>query len=68
MVTLYIRSLQVIQQTSTLRDHLEQAAPRMIVLLVSFEMLGEFVDALAEQRDLDRGRARVTLMCAKIAD
>ena len=46
MVLRYIRAFQVIKHTSALRDHLQQAAPRMIVLLMCLEMLGEFVNAL----------------------
>ena len=29
-----------------MRDHFQQAPPRMIVFLMYLEMLGEFVDAL----------------------
>ncbi len=47
VITLYVRALQVIKQTSALRDHLEQPAPRVIVFLVCFEMFREMVDALA---------------------
>ena len=46
VVMLYVRPFQVIEHTSALRDHLQQAAPRMIVLLMRLEMLGEFVNAL----------------------
>ena len=56
VVTLDVCLLQVVEQTPALRDHLQQSAPRMIILLMSFEMLGEFVDALTEQRDLHRRR------------
>jgi hypothetical protein len=48
VVTLNICSLQIIQQTSALRDHLEQAAPRVVVLFVDFEVFGKLVDSLAE--------------------
>jgi RNase adaptor protein for sRNA GlmZ degradation len=46
VILLDVRLLQVIEQTSTMLDHLQQAAPRMIVLFVRLEMLGEFVDPL----------------------
>ena len=46
VVLLYVRFLQVCEQTSAMLDHFQQAAPRMIVLLVCLEMLGEFVNAL----------------------
>ena len=48
MVSLDVRALQIIQQTATLRDHLEQAPPRVVIFLVDFEVLGKFVDSLAE--------------------
>ena len=46
VVLVYVRLLQVLEQTSAMLDHFQQAAPRMIVLLVCLEMLGEFVNAL----------------------
>jgi hypothetical protein len=46
VVLAYVRLLQVIEQTSAMLDHLQQAAPRMIVLFVRLEMLGEFANPL----------------------
>ena len=46
VIALNICTLQVIQQTPSLRDHFQQAAPRMIILLVSFEMLRQAADSL----------------------
>jgi hypothetical protein len=48
MVSLNIRALQIIKQTATLRDHFEQAAPRVVIFLMDFEVLGKLVDSLAE--------------------
>ena len=48
VVALDVCPLQIIKQTATLRDHLEQATPRMIVLLVNLEMFSKLVDSLAE--------------------
>ena len=53
MVALDVCTLQIIEQTASLRDHLEQAAPRVIVLFMDFEMFGELVDPLAEQSYLN---------------
>lgn len=53
MVTFDISLLQVIQQTATLRDHFEQAAPRVIVLFMGLEMLSEAVNSLTQKCDLD---------------
>jgi hypothetical protein len=46
VVLLDVYLFQVIEQTSPVLDHLQQAAPRVIVFLVYLEMLGEFVDSL----------------------
>lgn len=47
MVPLDVGFLQIIKQTTTLLDHHQQPAPRVIVFLVRLEMLGKFVNALA---------------------
>jgi hypothetical protein len=52
VITLDIYALEVVQQTSALRDHLEQTAPRVVIFLMRPEVLGQFVNALAEQSDL----------------
>ena len=48
VVSLNICALQIIQQTSALRDHLEQAPPGVVIFLVDFKVLGKLVDPLAE--------------------
>ena len=53
MVALDVCTLQIIEQTAALRDHLEQAPPRVVILLMDFEMFGELVDPLAEQSYLN---------------
>jgi len=52
VIALNVHALEVVQKTPALRDHLEQAAPRMVIFLVRLEMLGQLVNALAEQRNL----------------
>jgi hypothetical protein len=44
---------QIIQEASSLPHHLQQAAPRVVVLLVLAEMPGQVVDASGEQRNLN---------------
>ncbi len=44
---------QVIQKGSAVRDQLEESTPRGMILLVDFQVFGQFVDALRKQRDLD---------------
>src|SRR5712672_148556 len=58
-VLVRVLALQIIEQFAALADHLQEPAPRMEVLDVRLEVLGEAVDALGEQRNLHLGRARV---------
>jgi hypothetical protein len=46
VIVLYVRLLQVVEQTSAMLDHLQQSASRMVVFLVCLEVLGEFANAL----------------------
>ena len=55
VVTFNICTLQIIQHAAALRDHLEQPAARVVVLLMYLEMLGELVNSLAEQSHLNLG-------------
>ena len=55
VITLDVRPLKIVEQTSTLRDHLQQAAPRMVIFLMGFEMLRKIVDTLTEKRNLNLG-------------
>ena len=48
VVAFNVCTLQIIEQTPALRDHLEQAAPRVIVLFMDLEVFGKLVDSLAE--------------------
>ena len=45
--------LQVVEEPTTLAYHLEQAAATMVVFMVCSEVLGQVVDPLSEQRDLN---------------
>src|SRR5262249_26038742 len=46
LVAPLVAALEVVEQLTTLRHELEKPAPRMIVLYVGLEMLGEIVDPL----------------------
>ena len=61
-VTLDVNFLKVVEQTATLTDHLQQTATGMVILLVSLEVLGEVVDALCEQSNLNLGRTGVAFV------
>ena len=66
VIAFNVRTLQVIQQTPSLRDHFQQAAPRMIVLLVSLEMLSQLVNSLTQQCYLNLRRTGVGLMGTEV--
>lgn len=67
VITFDIDLLQISQQFPTLLDHLQQSLARVVVFLMSFEMIGESVDALAQQRNLYGSRSGIGRMGAKIA-
>src|SRR4051794_9098747 len=67
-VALEILALQVVQEAAAPSDELEQAATRVVVVLVRAEVLGQLVDALGQHRDLDLGRAGVRLVLAELPD
>jgi len=62
VVFLNINAFEVIKHTASLRDHLEQSAPRVMIFFVRFEVLGELVNPIGEQRDLHLRRPCVALM------
>jgi hypothetical protein len=52
-VSLHILPTEVVEETTPLTDHHEEPAPTVMVVLVLAKMLGQMVDSLAEQGDLD---------------
>src|SRR5262249_18598989 len=52
LVVIGVLVLQVVEEASTLADHLEQATPRMVVVLVQLKVLRESANAFGEKRDL----------------
>src|SRR6476660_8953560 len=53
---------QVGEKAAALADELEEAAARMVVLGKTLEMLGQLLDPLGQERDLDFRRAGVTFL------
>jgi hypothetical protein len=53
---------KVSQKTPSASDHLQQAAARMVIVPVRPQMIGQAVDALREQRDLNFRRTGVGVM------
>jgi hypothetical protein len=58
-VAVVLGARQVVQQSSSATDHLQQAAPRVIVVLVAAQVLGQSIDSVCQQRNLDVRRASV---------
>src|SRR6185436_944223 len=48
VIAFNVCALQIIQQTSTLGDHFQQAPSRVIVFLMYLEVFGKLVDSLAQ--------------------
>ena len=67
-VALEVGALEVAQQPAALADQHQQAAARVVVLALRAQVLGQLVDPLGEQRDLDLGRAGVGVGAAVLAD
>ena len=67
-VALEVGALEVAEQAAAAADQHQQAAARVVVLAVLAQVLGELVDPLGEQRDLDLGRAGVGVGPAVLAD
>ncbi len=58
-VAVGIDLLQVVQKTAALAHEHQETAARAMVLFVRLEVLSEFANALAQDRDLDFGASRV---------
>jgi hypothetical protein len=58
-VPIGILPLEVVKEPATLSDELQKAPSRVMILGVRLEMFSQVIDALAEQRHLNFGRARI---------
>ena len=67
-VSLDVCPLHVIEQPATLADHLEQATSTVVILLVCSKVVGQKVDTLGQNRDLNSSRACVGLMRLVLLD
>jgi hypothetical protein len=57
--------LEVPEQSPPLTDHHEQTSPAVMILVMGFQVLGEVVDALTQQGNLDLGRTRIRAVRAE---
>ena len=61
-VTLNVNLLQVVEQVSSVTDHLLKSAAAVEVLLVDLQVRGEIVDSGSQDRNLHFGGSGVTLV------
>jgi hypothetical protein len=50
---------QIIEKLPALADQLQEPSARMVILFMTFEMLGQISNSFTEKSDLHLGRARV---------
>src|SRR6266851_1759503 len=62
-VALRVLRLEVVEQPASAADQHQQATARVMIFRVGLEVLGEVVDALAENRNLYFGRTGVRVVC-----
>jgi len=57
-----IRPMQIIQQLTALAHHHDQTTARTVIFFVLLQVLGQVIDPLGQQSDLNIGRTGVALM------
>ena len=67
-VPLRVFSLEVVEQPPALADQHQEAAARMMIFRVGFEVLGEVVDAFAENCDLHFRGSGIAFVRAVVAN
>src|SRR5919106_4140532 len=63
-----VRPLHVFEQAAAPPDHPQEATTGVVVFLVDLEVLGELVDALRQQGDLNVGGTGVRVVPAEVFD
>jgi len=61
-IAIDFRSVQIIQQTSALRDHFKEAAARGVIFGVALQVFGQMLDPAREKCDLHICTARILFM------
>jgi hypothetical protein len=56
--------LKVPKQSPTLSDHHEKTSPAVMILFVDLQVLGEVIDTLSQQRNLNLRRTGVRVVRA----
>ena len=61
-IALNVNLLQITQQVSSVTNHLGQTATAVVVVGVALEVLGQVVDAVGQNSDLNLGRTGVAFV------
>ena len=67
-VSLNVNLLEVVEEVSSVTNHLKETTAAMIVLVVALEMLGEVSYSVGKDSDLNLGRTCVTLVSCVLFD
>ena len=67
-VTLDIVVLQIVEEVSSVTDHLLKTAAAVEVVLVSLQVLGKRCDSVGQKRDLHLGRTGVSFVGCVLLD
>lgn len=67
-VTLDVHLLEVAQEVTAVTDHLQKTPTAVVILHVGSQVLGQGVDAVGQDRDLNLGGACVTLVDGILLD
>src|SRR5262245_48491417 len=67
-MTVDFRGLEIVEQPAALSHHAQQATTRRVVALVHLEVLGQVMNLLGEEGDLDLGGPRVPLVLLELSD
>ena len=68
LITADVGRVEVIQQTPALANHHQQAPAGTVVFLELLQVLGQMIDPLRKQRDLDIGRPCIPFVELEIAN
>ena len=67
-IALNVVAAEVIEQAPPTPDQHQQAAPRVMILFMGLQVLGQVLNALGEQSDLHLSRPRVGVVAAVLSD
>ena len=68
LIPAYISGVQVVQKSPALADHHQQPSSGAVILLVLLQVIGQMIDALREQRNLDICRTGIPFVKPEIID